>query len=125
MIVAEDWAAIAAEVAAAIGEVGFTATLRKRTTGPATPWDMTPPGTADATITVIDDRYRVRDAAGNLLAASMRTITVAVQPGVPAAVPTKADRVQIGGVWHEIGEVRSLAPGGVALLYECDLMGDA
>jgi len=116
---AEDWNAIAAEVAAAIGDVGFDVTLRKVTIGPATPWDETGITTTDTAMRCIDDRYRVRDAQGNLLQQSMRTLTVAVGEAIPA----RADRVQVRGEWHEIAEVRPLAPGGVDLLYDVDLMG--
>jgi len=115
----EDWSAIAAEVAAAIGDVGFEVTLRKKTAGPSTPWDTTPVETDDTAMMCIDDRYRVRDAQGNLLQQSMRTLTVAVGDAIPA----KADRVLVRGAWHEIAEVRPLAPGGVDLLYDVDLMG--
>ena len=115
---AEDWQAIAADVAAAIGDVGFEVTLRKRTAGPSTPWDTTAVTTADTVIRCIDDRYRVRDAQGNLLQQSMRTLTVAVG----GAIPAKADQVQVRGDWFEIAEVRPLAPGGVDLLYDVDLM---
>jgi hypothetical protein len=116
---AEDWNAIASEVAAAIGEVGFEVTLRKVTVGPATPWDEAGVTTTDTALRCIDDRYRVRDAQGNLLQQSMRTLTVAVG----AVMPAKADRVLVRGAWHEIAEVRPLAPGGVDLLYDLDLMG--
>jgi hypothetical protein len=115
---AEDWTAIAQEVASAIGDVGFAVTLRKRTAGPATPWDATAVTDADTEHLCIDDRYRVRDAQGNLLQQSMRTLTVAVGDAIPA----KADRMQVRGEWFEIGEVRPLAPGGVDLLYDVDLM---
>ena len=114
----EDWNAVAIEVAAAIGDVGFTVTLRKKTAGPATPWDATAVTTADTLMACIDDRYRVRDAQGNLLQQSMRTLTVAVG----GAVPAKADRVQVRGEWFEIGEVRPLSPRRLDLLYDVDLM---
>lgn len=112
-----DWAGIAAEVAGAIGEVGFAATLEKKTTtGPAYDPNI---NTALHQITVIDDAQRVRDADGTLIGQTMRTLTVATG----SATPAKGDRVQVLGVWHEIAEVRPLAPGGVALLWEVELAG--
>lgn len=112
-----DWAGVAAEVAGAIGEVGFAATLEKTAmTGPA--YDPTVTTTTHQ-ITVIDDAQRVRDAAGTLIGQTMRTLTVATGGKIPA----KGDRVQVLGAWHEIAEVRPLAPGGVALLWEVDLAG--
>lgn len=112
-----DWAGIAAEVAGAIGEVGFAATLEQKTTsGPAYDPTVT---TETYEITVIDDAQRVRDASGTLVGQTMRTLTVATG----SATPAKGDRVQVLSVWHEIAEVRPLAPGGVALLWEVDLAG--
>ncbi|MDZ7904605.1 MAG: hypothetical protein U5N55_01565 [Cypionkella sp.] len=113
----ENWNAIASEVAAAIGDVGFAVTLRKRTSGPATPWDATGVTITDSELAVVDDRYRVFDAAGNLLQRSIRTLIVAAGDAIPA----RADQVQVRGEWFEIAEVRPLAPGGVDLLYEVDL----
>lgn len=112
-----DWSGIAAEVEEAIGEVGFSATLEKKTTtGPA--YDPTITATSHQ-ITVIDDAQRVRDADGTLVGQTMRTLTVATG----SATPAKGDRVQVLGEWREIAEVRPLAPGGVALLWEVDLAG--
>lgn len=124
----EDWDAIAAEVSDAIGGIGFASTLRQAGEGgPLTPGDETPePDPVDYDITVIDDKYRVRDASGTLIAKTQRTLTI----GATGVVPTETDVIAVGvakaavgvdTVWITIMEVRPLSPGGVDLLYEIDL----
>lgn len=115
---AEDWDAIAREVAGALSQVGFVVTLEKPATVPTTPWDTATATFTTSELTCVDDRYRLRDQAGNLLQQSMRTLTV----NATDAVPAKKDRVRVNGEWFEIAEVRPTAPGGVAVLYELDLL---
>lgn len=118
---AEDWAGIAAEVAAAIEEVGFAATLLRAAPGwqPQKPWDT---GTAaDPTstpITVIDDGVRDFFGPGGMLLRRARVLTI----GATGLVPTTADRIVVRGETHDIAEVRPTAPGGVDLLYEVELV---
>ena len=117
---AEDWTAIAAEVAGAIAGVGVAVTLEKpATTGPQTPWDTTPAGTKPTfTIYAVPDMERVRDASGTLIGVTRETLLVS-SIGV---VPAKADRVFVRGTWREIEEVRTLWQGGVDLLFELSLV---
>ncbi|MDZ7906424.1 MAG: hypothetical protein U5N55_12060 [Cypionkella sp.] len=114
----ENWNAVAADVLAGIAEVGFEVTLQKRTAVPATPWDAGADTFTDSPMIAVDDQYRVRDAAGNLLQKSMRTLLV----GVSGPAPAKADRVIVRGETFEVAEVREAAPGGQAVFYEIDLM---
>lgn len=114
---AEDWDAIAAEVATALDGVGFEVTLRRRSGGAASPWQSNAYTETDYTVTVVQGAYRVRDEAGNLIRQTQRTLTVAA--GV--VVPERADRILMGETWHEVTAVRPLAPGGVDLLYSVDL----
>lgn len=116
----EDWAGIAAEVAAEIAEVGTPMTLEKPATpGPVTPWDTTPAGTKPTyTIYAVPDTERVRDAGGSLIGVTRETLMVSVN----GVVPAKADRVLVRGTWREIEEVRTLWQGGVDLLYELTLV---
>jgi len=72
----------------------------------------------DTQITVVDLNHRERDASGALVAQTRRTLLVSTSASV---TPEKADTVLIGGTWHEISEVRSLAPGGTLILWEVDL----
>jgi len=100
-----------------IARFGGPATLRKLTaTGP----DYAPTLTAtDTTITVVDLSQRLRDAGGVLVGQSLRTLYVSTAAGV---TPEKGDKVVIGGTEHEISEVRTLAPGGTTVMWECDLV---
>lgn len=116
---AEDWAAIAAEVAGAIGEVGYSASLIQpgTPTGPA--YDPTPGADIVTAITIIDDTVMVSDrpAASDLL--GKRTIIIATQAGM---TPRRGDKIQVAGEQPaEIEEIRPLRPGGVVLLWEVDL----
>lgn len=36
--------------------------------------------------------------------------------------PEPKDKIQIGGAWHEIGPVKTLAPAGLAVLYTLTLV---
>lgn len=115
----EDWTAISAEVAAAIASVGFAATLtRPSATGPATPWDTTPAGSAnDYEVTVIDDGIVDRYVAGTTILRRVRVLTI----GATGVVPAKADTITVQGVSHVIEAVNKTAPGGVNLLFEVEL----
>jgi hypothetical protein len=112
-----DWDGIAAEVSEAIAEVGFAAVLRKKTGGPATPWDEGAATQSDSEVTVLDDRIREAYVAGTLVTVRRRMLTISTE----GARPEKADQIQVRGKWFEIEEVMPLAPGGVDLLYDVEL----
>lgn len=111
-----EWAAIQAEVAAAIASVGFTASLERQceTDGPEGGAEYATVGQ----ITVIDDTITRRDAGG-MVTGSARVLTIRGN----GVVPQKGWRVQVRGVWHRIAAVKPLAPGGVDLLYDIELEG--
>lgn len=118
---------VAAEVAAAIADVGQPATLRRdgAVTGPA--YDPTYGDPTYSTLTVLDSQQRLRDINGTLIDQTLRTLTVATGSTL---IPTKDDKVAVGiakeavtgaTVFSEILEVRPLSPSGTTLLYEMDL----
>lgn len=111
---AEDWAAVASDVSAALAEVGFAATLQRPSTGPATPWDATAvtPG-ATVAVTIMQDTYDLRHIDGALIRADDRRILMASD-----VVPTVADKLVIGSETLAIINVTPTAPGGTAVLYE-------
>lgn len=136
---AEDWSGVAAEVEAALQSIGDTsqpngypATLRKPPTGtPANPYD---PPTGNPTyhqvIVMVSDK-ELRDVNGTLIGMTKRTVTISGAAGV---VPSDDDKIVLGShltfvnaatddglAWQEIAAVRSLAPAGVAVLYDLDL----
>ena len=67
-------------------------------------------------VTVVDLNRKVRDTSG-LVEKTQRTFYMAV----PTSAPQADWRVKLGTVWHRIIEVRPLAPGGVAVMYEVDI----
>jgi hypothetical protein len=116
--VPEDWTAIAAEVAEALADVGFAATIEQPGILSDTNGDVTEGEPTLHTVTVIDDMIRRRDAGG-MVTETVRVLTVAT--GV--VVPVKGWRAQVRGTWHRIAAVKPLAPGGVDLLFDVELEG--
>ncbi len=124
---------IAAEVAAALAEAGtatgsgpLLSTLRKRT-GPEVPWSGVPLEDADAQITVIQSQRKERDGQGMVL----RTVKMLLIEAT-GAIPAKGNNVAVGvvpadvtdeTVWLRLGEIQTVAPGGVAVLYKAMLEG--
>lgn len=115
----EDWAGIAAEIDEALNSVGFPATLHRTGTPMGPEYDPVWSPETDFPITVVDSNWTKRDAQGNLLAQSVRLLTISALNGV---VPNKTDSVTVRGVRHALLEVMPLAPGGVDLLYDLYLV---
>lgn len=113
-----NYAQLANDVSAVIEEFGATAILRKTSGGATTPWGTETATQTDTEITVVDDNIQNRYIDGTLTTRRARVLLVSVAAGV---VPAKADQVQVRGVWHDIEEVLTTAPGGVDLLYELEL----
>lgn len=112
---AENWAAIASEISAAIASVGFTATLvvPEAETGPD--YDPDTAAASEVSITVIDDQIRRRDAGGTV------TETVRVLTMGASVVPVKGQLVRVRGETLRIGKVMPLAPGGVDLMFDVEV----
>lgn len=116
----ENWSAIAAEVADALAEVGFVATLSRTTGGPATPWDTATPTVQTWPLTVVDDGIRTtyaRDPAGSLIPRTARVLTVAAT----GEAPRMGDVIVLADGEHEITQVAPLAPGGEVLLFDVSI----
>lgn len=129
---AEDWNAIAAEVAGAIRSVastdeGIPVTLRIPTfSGPE--YDPVEGPPVYKTLYCVEGFREIRDQAGTLIGQTRHTLTVNADAD---AIPLKSHRVAIGvtadaasdtSAWIEIAEVRPLSPAGVPVLYELDLV---
>jgi hypothetical protein len=131
----EDWNAIAAEVADAIRSVGdvsqpggYPLTLRipGENTGPSyDPQEGTP---TYKTLHCIEGFQEIRDQSGTLIGQTRHTLTVTADPN---AVPLKSYMIALGitaeqaseaSQWVAIDEVRPVAPAGIAVLYEIDLV---
>lgn len=132
---AEDWAAIAAEIDEAIRSVGdlsqpngYPVTLRipGATTGPI--YDPVEGPPVYKTLHCVEGYQEIRDQAGTLIGQTKHSLTLSAKPDV---VPLKSYRVALGitadeaseaSQWIEIAEVRPLSPAGVAVLYDIDLV---
>ena len=131
----EDWNAIAAEVDEAIRSIGdvsqpdgYSVTLRipGAITGP--PYDPVEEPPTYKTLHCVEGYQEIRDQTGTLIGQTKHTLTVTAKAD---AVPLKSYRVALGIMaeeaseasdWVEIAEVRPLAPAGVPVLYDLDLV---
>lgn len=117
---AENWPAIAADVAAGLREVGYTATLTRTSGGAETPWGADAATVTTYSVTVVDDGIKTqysRADDGALIARTARVLTIATGTVIPAM----GDTITLHGQEHAIVWVMPLAPGGVALLFEVHL----
>lgn len=114
---AENWAAIAAEAAAGVAEVGFAATLEKPAGVQGPDHDPTYGAATTHAVTVIDDTIRLRNADGTQEPRPRRVLTM----GATGVAPATGDRVQVRGAWHRVLAVLPTAPGGVDLLFEAEI----
>ncbi len=122
---------IASEVAAGLAEAGtstgtgpLVSTLRKRATDRDGPWSA-PDADIFSAVTVVQVSKKVRDGAG-MVERRVKMLLI----NATGATPAKGDAVAIGTppaavtgatVWSRIGEVETLAPGGVALMFKAML----
>lgn len=133
---AEDWNSIAAEVGDALRSVGqtdagFEIKLRRAVNHDAAgPNDWTPaaPNYEYFTLVAVQDFKELRDINGTLIDQTRHTLTVNATADV---VPTEDMEISFGQalggpaveeVWVAIKAVRPLAPAGIAVLYEIDLV---
>lgn len=117
---AEDWAAIAAEVSGALAEVGFQATIDRTTGGAETPWGTEAATVTTYSVTVVDDGIKSLTQPqidGTLIVRTSRVLTIATG----SVIPAMGDTITLHGQEHAITAVMPLAPGGVALLFEVEL----
>lgn len=129
----ENWNAIAAEVDEAIRSVadvagGYPAAIEMPPAGaPANAWDPPSGSPTYHTVYCLEGVREIRDAAGTTILRTMRTLMISATGPAPAkgqriAVGVSADDADEDSPWQEIEEVRPLAPAGVAVLYEVDLL---
>lgn len=130
----EDWNTIAAEVEDAIRSIadisqpdGYPVTLRIPTvTGPE--YDPVEGAPVYKTLYCVEGYQEIRDQSGTLIGMTKHTLTVTANAD---AVPLKSYRVALGvtaeqadesSEWVEIENVKPLAPAGIVLLYDLDLV---
>lgn len=117
---AENWDAVAAEVADAISDVGFVATLTRRTNVGGTAWKPASFTTVDYNVVVIDDQIRIRNQDGSLTGQSQRVLTMSA---LGSTTPQKDDMILVRGTTHVVLDVLPTAPGGVDLLFDVVIGG--
>jgi hypothetical protein len=122
-------AEIAAEVAAALAEAGeatgagqLICSLRKRTTTASGDWDVDDEYSISP-VTAVQTMRKVRDNLGM----TERREKMLLIEATGVAVPAKGDQIAVGVLpedvddntaWDVLGEVETLEPGGVALMYK-------
>lgn len=111
---AEDWTGIAAEVAAALAEVGFTATLLRRGAATGPEWDPAQGPDTPHPLTVMQDTLGLGLIDGSTIRAGDMRLMCAAE-GIR---PTTADRVTVQGITYAVVLCEPFAPGGVDLFYD-------
>lgn len=124
-------ASIAAEIAAGLAEAGtatgtgpLVSTLRKRAADTVGPW-AADADSDDFPVTVVQVSKKIRDGLG-MTERRVKMLLI----DATGTVPAKGDKVAIGvlpaavdanTIWARIGEVETVAPGGVDLMHKAML----
>lgn len=116
----ENWSSVAAEVAGAIGEVGFAATLTRPAVDAGTPWGAATGTPETFEITVIDSGIKTRYSQADNGAMIPRRVRAVTVPATGEA-PRMGDTITLADGSHEVVAVAMTAPGGVALKYKVEL----
>lgn len=112
----EDWTAIAAEVSAAIEDIGFQVFIaREISPEPQTPWDTSPRRAASFAVTAIDMGVRQSRMGGEIT--QSRVLLVASGD----IAPEIGDMVTVRGRQHAVLSVMPTAPGGVDVMHKVEL----
>ena len=115
----------AAEVVAAIREVGFVAQLKKPASSetpqnpfpnPDDPAPDDPPEAPDPVpVWIVLEAYDQRHIDGELIRAQDKRVMMEAS----GPEPTQGDTLEISGQDHAILSVKPLAPSGINLMFEC------
>ncbi|QYJ00755.1 hypothetical protein KUV46_15710 [Thalassovita mediterranea] len=133
---AEDWAAIAAEVTEALKSVsdvsqpsGYPATVRQAGTPSGPAYDRTPGVPTYTTVWCVETMRDVRDQTGTAIIRTERVLMVSATEGITVSdddyiVPgVEADDVDADTLWENIESVKPLSPAGTTLMQEVVLSG--
>lgn len=112
----EDWAAVAADVTAALADVGFAATLQRGSTNRTSPSDpaQAVPG-ANVPVTLVQSEFGWGHVDGTLIQARDKLYLMD-----STVAPTPADLIIMPGESEPYAIIRIVptSPGNVAVLYE-------
>ena len=114
---AEDYAAIAAEVVDIIVQLGASITITRTVSGPLTPSSTTALVTTPLTVTAVDCPAKSMRMPGTGELNTSRLALIAAG----GSIPLMGDLLTIGGTVHQVGQVHTIAPGGVDLLYMAEI----
>ncbi len=99
-------------------------TIKRPANGQETPWDTNPAGDpAFYEVTAVQGSKEIKDASGTLIGHTMTTLTI----DATGVIPLKSDLIAVGvakadagadTAYHEVADINTLAPGGVAILFE-------
>lgn len=110
----ENWQAIAAEVAGALGDVGHRAMLLRKGEKVGPEWDPSWGPDLEIPVKLLGDTLSLGLIDGATIHASDRREMMAAE----GTTPTLADRIQIGATIFAIIRAEPYAPGGEALFYD-------
>lgn len=110
----ENWTGIAAEVSAALADVGFAATLTKPGTPTGDEWDPQPGTPTTHTIRVMQDTIGL----GLIDGATIQAGDIRLMAEAAGVVPKTGERMTVLGTDYGLIRVEPFAPGGVVLFYD-------
>lgn len=117
-IAAEIHAALV-QAATATGSGEFTAMLIQSGGMVGPEWDQSPAPDVETPVTVLSDEFGWSQANGTTIQSGDLRYLVSATGAIPAA----GDRMRVQSRVFGVIEVKPLAPGGEALLYEVQLRG--
>jgi len=119
----EDFAAVAAEVAEALGEVGSTAYLVNTTTSGGTAFNPGTPTEAETSVTAVITEYSAREIDGTVIQHGDRKALVSAPAGV--SIPTTNTKLRFkpsGGDEDfqiiNVMPIQPQGPGGAVVVFE-------
>lgn len=104
------------EVAQEVGSGEFVVTLSVVSGEPETPWDTDNSTTDTIDVPALIQEYPLKMVDGTLIRMSDKRVMIAAENGT---VPTTNMTATILGQVHQIISVKTLAPSGVDIFYEC------
>ena len=116
---AEDWGAVAADIAAALSDVGHTGTLIRSGGLGGDEWNPTPLPDVEHTVQLLGKTLSLMAVDGTAVQLDDRREMMAAG----GIVPTNGDRLRIGDDTYTIVRAMPYAPGGVDLYYDLVLRG--
>lgn len=116
----ENWAAVAADVAAGLREAGYAAALTRSSGGTETPWGPEAATVSTYPVAVLEDSTQTRygrDPQGALVPRTVRVLMLAAD----GEAPRMGDVIGLADGAHQIALVAPFQPGGLALYFEAEI----